>query len=266
MTQQDPQSTPGPRPAIQPDGSSRAHILVIDDSKSVCRAVERMLVRGGYAVSQAHCAADALKLLHYLTPDLVISDMMLPDQSGPSIARLLRSIERLKEVPVVLISSQQAEAMRAQSSDIDIQGLIRKPFEERELNALVDQLLKAKVPRDEPGVSAAALKWLEHIPRLDRTRSLSWNLVSGASGRWTRGQEEPPPSGVVSLMLSRLGETVGLDPVRIAVIEGADRCVLVGQLAGVGAVYVSVDTPESLALIKLHVRRFLEAAAPKAEP
>ena len=245
--------------------SYHAHVLVIDDSRSVCRAVERMLVKGGYAVSQAHSAADALRLLHYLTPDLVICDMLLPDQPGTSIARLLRSIERLRSVPIVLISSQQAEAMREQASDLDVAALIRKPFEERELNALVGDLLKAGKPRDKPGVPASALRWLEQIPRLQQTRSLSWNVISGAAGRWTRGDEDPPPSGVVSLMLSRLGEAVGLEPVRIAVIEGGERCVLIGQMEKVGAVYVSVDSPEPLALIKLHVRRFLEAASTALE-
>ena len=151
--------------------------------------------------------------------------------------------------------------MREQASDVDVAALIRKPFEERELNALVGELLQTTLPATTPGVPAATLRWLEQIPRLQQTRALSWNLVSGASGRWSRGEEEPPPAGVVSLMLARLGETVGLDPVQVAVIEGADRSVLIGQLAGVGAVYVSVDSSEALALIKLHVRRFLESAS-----
>jgi two-component system phosphate regulon response regulator PhoB len=80
-------------------------LLVIEDSKFVRIATERMLAKEGYRVIGASDGEEALSMAGKDKPDLIILDMMLPKVSGPEVLRALKLDARTSQIPVVVLSS-----------------------------------------------------------------------------------------------------------------------------------------------------------------
>ena len=84
--------------------AARKRILAIDDEISVCELYEQGLPPLGYEVACAASAKKAKELLAKSLPDLILMDIMMPDQDGISLTRDLRAEERTAHVPIVVVS------------------------------------------------------------------------------------------------------------------------------------------------------------------
>ncbi len=80
-------------------------ILLVDDSKSILRENERVLVQAGYDVVCAGDGEAALHLARLQKPDLILLDMILPKLSGPEVLMKLKQSAATAEIPVVVLSS-----------------------------------------------------------------------------------------------------------------------------------------------------------------
>lgn len=81
---------------------SQPHVLVVDDDKSVRDSIVMLLTTAGYDVSTAHHGFDALLQLRRLQPDLIISDLNMPEMSGFEFLSVVR--RRFPQIPVVAMS------------------------------------------------------------------------------------------------------------------------------------------------------------------
>lgn len=144
-------SPPVPPATPVPSGSI---VLVVDDEPSVRAVAARVLGMGGYRVLQAADGASALALIdaHGL-PDLVLTDLMMPDMGGAELAR--RVAERWPALPVLFMSGYPADVL---SPDQGERGLIEKPFTAPVLLARVAALLGSRprtaTPLDLPPTTA----------------------------------------------------------------------------------------------------------------
>ena len=111
-------------------------ILIVDDEADLLALVSRGLQRAGYAVTGASDGREALALAGKIMPDLVILDIYLPYVNGDEITRDLRKDEKLKHVPVLLISSV-LEGLAELAAERGADGYLHKPFELEELLAMV---------------------------------------------------------------------------------------------------------------------------------
>jgi putative two-component system response regulator len=79
-------------------------------------------------------------------PDLVLLDVVMPDIDGFEICRLLRSDERLKNVPVILITALNDPVSRRKGFDAGADNIISKPFDRQALRAVIRAVLRKKYP------------------------------------------------------------------------------------------------------------------------
>jgi len=98
-----------------------------------------MLLRCGYLVTVVNSGREALDAFSAENYDLVITDMYMPDLSGQEVARAVKG--SMAEVPVLLITGW---ALQIDPSEIDIDGMIAKPFNKETLSQHVNEVLSGK--------------------------------------------------------------------------------------------------------------------------
>jgi DNA-binding NtrC family response regulator len=116
-----------------------AKILVVDDDDPVRVMLARLLRTQGYDVLQAAHAAEARALLEKSRPDLVISDIVMPGESGIELRRGI--LERWPGLPVILISGYSAEGPAEFAARTPDTIFVQKPFAADQFLALVEQTL-----------------------------------------------------------------------------------------------------------------------------
>lgn len=114
-------------------------ILVVDDEEAILESVTMSLEFENYATATASTGAEALKKYQELHPDLVILDIMLPDQSGFDVCR---SIRALGDVPILFLSAKDQLEDKVLGLDTGGDDYLSKPFRFRELLARVRALLR----------------------------------------------------------------------------------------------------------------------------
>jgi chemosensory pili system protein ChpA (sensor histidine kinase/response regulator) len=112
-------------------------VLVVDDSITVRRVTQRLLKREGYRVALANDGLQALERLREERPTLVLSDIEMPRMDGFDLVRNIRNDEKLRDLPVIMITSRIAEKHREHARELGVNHYLGKPFAEDELLKLV---------------------------------------------------------------------------------------------------------------------------------
>ena len=131
-------------------------ILVVDDSLSVRKVAERMLIEAGLEVAAVSSGEEALDWLSTKRPDLVIADVIMPDKSGFDVCAFVRSNAALADTPVILVSGFVDEELTRQAEACRADGIIKKPFQGAALRERVLHLLSARKAQP-PGAPAEDL-------------------------------------------------------------------------------------------------------------
>ncbi len=123
--------------AVEPEAPAAPLILVVDDSLTVRRVTQRLLVREGYRVTTAKDGMDALERLAEEKPAVVLSDIEMPRMDGFDLVRNLRADARLADLPVIMITSRIAQKHRDYANELGVNHYLGKPYGEEELLSLV---------------------------------------------------------------------------------------------------------------------------------
>ena len=116
-------------------------VLVVDDSLTVRKITTRLLTREGFRVDSAKDGVDALEKMRDLVPDVVLLDVEMPRMDGFELARVMRSDERLKSVPIIMITSRTADKHRNRAMEIGVNVYLGKPYQEQQLlDSIAEQL------------------------------------------------------------------------------------------------------------------------------
>lgn len=119
-------------------------VMVVDDSLTVRKITSRLLSREGYEVILAKDGVDALEQLIEITPDVILSDIEMPRMDGFDFVRNLRGDERLRSLPVIMITSRTADKHRNYAFEIGANHYLGKPYDEDELLGLIAGYIKAR--------------------------------------------------------------------------------------------------------------------------
>jgi chemosensory pili system protein ChpA (sensor histidine kinase/response regulator) len=114
-------------------------ILVVDDSLTVRRVTQRLLEREGYRVALAKDGLDAIERLAEERPALVLSDIEMPRMDGFDLVRNIRGDSRLRDLPVIMITSRIAQKHRDYAAALGVEHYLGKPYSEEDLMALIAQ-------------------------------------------------------------------------------------------------------------------------------
>jgi len=115
-------------------------ILVVDDELDVLKVLSLRLEKSGYDVICGGNAPEALALARQTLPDLIILDIYLPDMNGDDLARVMKNEDKLKTIPIILISATTVSVVQ-RARDCGAEGYLSKPFEPEELLDLVKKVL-----------------------------------------------------------------------------------------------------------------------------
>jgi chemosensory pili system protein ChpA (sensor histidine kinase/response regulator) len=126
------QPTPG-----EPKVAAAPLVLVVDDSLTVRRVTQRLLVREGYRVVLAKDGMDALERLTEERPQVVLSDIEMPRMDGFDLVRNIRGDARLRDLPVIMITSRIAQKHRDYAAELGVDHYLGKPYSEEDLLALI---------------------------------------------------------------------------------------------------------------------------------
>lgn len=128
----------------------RPTVLVVDDEESYRQALASGLAREGFAVEVAADGHEGLRLFHRVRPDLVLLDIMLPDQSGVELCQRMRAAA---PVPIIMVTARDSEVDVVLGLELGASDYVAKPFRLRELVARMRAVLRrgagAPAPRDE---------------------------------------------------------------------------------------------------------------------
>ena len=116
-------------------------VLLVDDEGAYRQAVCDVLQFKGYTVIQAGSAAEALRVLEGLTPELIMLDVMMPEVDGLTLLRQLSDEPRFLTVPIVMASAKAQAADRWSAWERGASAYLAKPFTFDEVTSLVEYLL-----------------------------------------------------------------------------------------------------------------------------
>src|SRR6185295_12277670 len=109
------------RKAVVPEAEDeRPLVMVVDDSITMRRVAERTLVRNGFRVSTAKDGMDALGKLQIEFPQIVLLDIEMPRIDGFELATYMRNSEKLRSVPIIMITSRSGEKHRTRAEQIGV--------------------------------------------------------------------------------------------------------------------------------------------------
>jgi CheY-like chemotaxis protein len=128
----------------------QARILVVDDSTSVRKVLERLLSSRGMHVVAAESAEQGLQVASDSNPDLVIADVVMPGMSGFELCQLLKMNKRFSSIPVILISGIVNESVLSQAQEVGAFAVVPKPFTPDELFPKVESALSNAAPASSP--------------------------------------------------------------------------------------------------------------------
>jgi CheY-like chemotaxis protein len=133
-------------------------VLVADDSITVRKIAERQLRDAGYEVALAASGEEALAWLEHERPDLIITDVIMPNKNGYDVCAFVRAHETLASTPVLLISGIVNEEVSRLAESCHADAVIKKPFQGSSLQQQVAAVLakRASQPLAEPPATHAA--------------------------------------------------------------------------------------------------------------
>ena len=218
------------------------HILIVDDDPRLCRALARYLRLEGYAVRTATSGREMRESLAIEKPDLVLLDLMLPDEDGFSLARELRAISN---VAIIILTGKADTMDKVVGLELGADDYITKPFSDRELLARIRSVLRrtsdAGRSEAEPGGSVAHFAgWQlglesyeltspegERVALTPHEFQLLCALVHHGSRVLTReaildlvaGRDWSPEDRSVDVLIGKLRKKLEPDPVQPRLIE-----------------------------------------------
>ena len=117
-------------------------VMVVDDSITIRKVTSRMLERNDFDVITAKDGVDAIANLHEEhLPDLMLLDIEMPRMDGYELATHIRNDERLRDIPIIMITSRTGEKHRQRAMDIGVNRYLGKPYQESELLEEINGLL-----------------------------------------------------------------------------------------------------------------------------
>ena len=120
-------------------------VLIVEDSADTLALLRTIFIQQGAQVSTATTATEALSVLQSNTPDIIVSDIGMPDTDGFALLQKIRELPQLENTPAIAISGYASEADRKQALGVGYSALMAKPVD---VDALFDLIHSLKIPAE----------------------------------------------------------------------------------------------------------------------
>ena len=115
--------------------------MVVDDSLTMRKVLSRLLEREGYRVETAIHGIDALQILQEVSPNIILTDIEMPNMDGFELVRQLKNDDATAKTPIIMISSRTAEKHQALAKTLGVNVFMGKPIQDEALIANISSLL-----------------------------------------------------------------------------------------------------------------------------
>jgi len=122
-------------------------ILVVEDEPAIQELIAVNLEHAGHQVLRAANVSEAEALVREVLPDLVLLDWMLPGPPGLSFARQLRTDQRTKDIPIIMLTARAQEQDTIEGLESGADDYVTKPFSPRELLARIKAVMRRRAPQ-----------------------------------------------------------------------------------------------------------------------
>lgn len=119
-------------------------ILVVDDEEDILENLQILLQSVGLDVRTARTGNDAIQIARSDPPDIVLLDVVLPDQSGYEVCRTIKGLPLMKNRPVIMVSGRDKNGIMDKSASTGADDYLIKPFSSKRLVDLIERRLSVK--------------------------------------------------------------------------------------------------------------------------
>jgi CheY-like chemotaxis protein/predicted regulator of Ras-like GTPase activity (Roadblock/LC7/MglB family) len=262
-------------------------VLVVDDSLSVRKVVERALAGRQIDVVCAASGSEALERLERDAPDVVVCDVVMPDRDGYEICEFIKRHPRLAHTPVLLMSGIVNDEVRERAARAQSAGILAKPFAADDLVRHLDSLLARRpasatrvssaresappvletaVPRDSTPVPEGAAAILAQFLAMD---GVQWAVLADREGFVVEATANAGVDADVAAALSAclaessdgLGRELGRGALAGVILEYEKGMVVIYGVATSGLLAVGIGEPNVLGKVRYYARRALPELA-----
>ncbi len=221
--------------ALEGKTRSRARILVVVDEEIVVDLHKRMLEKDGYEVIGASNGAEALELVASEMPDLILTDVFMPEMDGLELCGELKKNEQTNLIPVIMVTAVDDYDNKIRGIEIGADDYLAKPVRSRELHARVKSLLRIKTLTD----------------NLESAETVIFSLANAieAKDHFTKGHIDR-----VSLLAVSLGVHIELSRFETGTLEKGGALHDIGKIGVKDIILLKPGrlTPEEFEEIKKH--------------
>ncbi|MDO8275124.1 MAG: phosphate regulon transcriptional regulator PhoB [Hydrogenophaga sp.] len=121
-------------------------VLVVEDEAAIAELIAVNLRHNGFAPTVVYDGEAAQREVDAVLPDVILLDWMLPGESGVALAKRWRQQERIKTVPIIMLTARTEESDKVQGLDAGADDYITKPFSTQELLARIRAVLRRRAP------------------------------------------------------------------------------------------------------------------------
>jgi two-component system KDP operon response regulator KdpE len=132
----------------------KSNILVVDDEPQITRVLKTTLSGHGYGVRTAADGEEALQIMKDWSPDLIMTDLRMPNMDGLELCRRVRAQSR---TPIIVLSVKGEEAIKVEALDAGADDYITKPFSVNELLARIRATLRRASAPEQPDTAVIAV-------------------------------------------------------------------------------------------------------------
>ncbi len=119
----------------------KKHILVVDDEPAWLKSVSHVLRREGYQVKAVQSATEALALLVKYRPDLIVSDLRMPDMNGFDLLAKIKQLPKMSSTPFIFFSAIDDYHANKVARELGATACLLKPYDEHDLYSVLKQYL-----------------------------------------------------------------------------------------------------------------------------
>jgi len=129
------------------NSETKKNILVVDDEAQITRVLKTSLSSQGYGIRTAADGEEALQVIQDWSPDLIITDLRMPNMDGLD---LCREVRKESQVPIIVLSVKGEESIKVQALDAGADDYVTKPFSINELTARIRAALRRASLPEQP--------------------------------------------------------------------------------------------------------------------
>jgi two-component system OmpR family response regulator len=151
------------------DATAPCHIVVVEDDREIAQLISSYLAQHGVTVTRAASGRQLRRVLVHQSTDLILLDIMLPDDDGLAICRNLRAAPETSAIPIIFVSALSSQVDRVRGLDTGADDYLVKPFGPEELLARIRAVLRRNTLLQRRGEAERAVLEAEGL-RLDLRR------------------------------------------------------------------------------------------------